>query len=53
MLKNPKICYLETDFPSKKRIEWHSFHGKIDEIGSSIKVREVPKEGKQIGLTDR
>jgi hypothetical protein len=30
-----------------------SFHGKIDEIGSSIKVREVPKERKQIGLTDR
>jgi hypothetical protein len=27
-----------------------SFHGKI---GSSIKVREVPKECKQIGLTDR
>jgi hypothetical protein len=23
MLKNPKICYLETDFPSEKRTEWH------------------------------
>jgi hypothetical protein len=28
-------------------------HGKIDEIGSSIKVREVPKQRNQIGLADR